>query len=412
MNGRRWAFGCALGVLLTGTPSASHAQDSTSPSSALVGAHARTQDTVRLSTRPPVRLTFTGDINLGTSLLTGGVPSDTLPSPFAQVDSLFTGDLVIGNFEGAFSDTLPADKCAGRDNCYEFRTPHWLVRRLVEAGFTTLNQANNHASDLGVPGRDETRQVMDSVGLQHYGILGEIAFDTVRGTPCTAPEDTIGNPAPHDPRPATRDPCATIVAVVGFTTYDFAYDLLQIDRAKAVVDSVAHLADVVIVTFHGGAEGKKATHVKKGMDRMGGEKRGDLRRFTHAVIDAGADVVVGHGPHVLRAMEFYKGRPIAYSMGNFVTWHGFNMTGVNGLTGVLQLEVNGDGSFASGRFVPLRQVKWVGVVPDRSRAALAQVRSLTRTDFPATGARFAADGSITAPPPPRPSTPRQARGHR
>ncbi|HET7040643.1 MAG TPA: CapA family protein [Gemmatimonadales bacterium] len=336
-----------------------------------------------------MRLTFTGDINLGTSLLKGGVPADTLPSPFAQVDSLFTGDLVIGNFEGAFSDTLPAAKCEGRSNCYEFRTPHWMVRRLVEAGFTTLNQANNHASDLGVPGRDETRQVMDSVGIQHYGILGEISFDTIR----------VGD-------------SSTVVAVVGFTTYDFAYDLLQIDRAKAVVDSVAQLADVVIVTFHGGAEGKKATHVKRGMDRMGGEKRGDLRRFTHAVIDAGADVVVGHGPHVLRAMEFYKGRLIAYSMGNFVTWHGFNMTGVNGLTGVLQLVVNGDGSFASGRFVPLRQVKWVGAVPDRSRAALAQVRALTRADFPATGARFAADGAITAPPPPRPSAPRRARRHR
>ena len=378
MNGRRWVVGCGLGALLVGAPSVLHAQDSTPPPSALIGAQARIQDTVHLSTRPPVRLTFTGDINLGTSLLKDGVPSDTLPSPFAQVDSLFTGDLVIGNFEGAFSDTLPAAKCGGRDNCYEFRTPHWMVRRLVEAGFTTLNQANNHASDLGVPGRDETRQVMDSVGIQHYGILGEIAFDTIR----------VGD-------------SSAVVAVVGFTTYDFAYDLLQIDRAKAVVDSVAHLADVVIVTFHGGAEGKKATHVKKGMDRMGGEKRGDLRRFTHAVIDAGADVVVGHGPHVLRAMEFYKGRLIAYSMGNFVTWHGFNMTGVNGLTGVLQLELNGDGSFASGRFVPLRQVKWVGAVPDRSRAALTQVRALTRTDFPATGARFAADGTISAPTPPR-----------
>ena len=182
-----------------------------------------------------------------------------------------------------------------------------------------------------------------------------------------------------------------------FTTYDFAYDLLQIDRAKVVVDSMAHLADVVIVTFHGGAEGKKAGRVSTGMERMGGEKRGDLRKFTHAVIDAGADAVVGHGPHVLRGIEFYQGRPIAYSMGNFVTWHGFNITGVNALTGVLQLELNGDGSFTHGRFVPLKQVKWVGVVPDRTRAALAQVRRLTRLDFPRTGAVFSTDGSFTAP---------------
>ncbi|HEU4569969.1 MAG TPA: CapA family protein, partial [Gemmatimonadales bacterium] len=144
-----------------------------------------------------------------------------------------------------------------------------------------------------------------------------------------------------------------------------------------------------------------------GMEHMKGEPRGDLRRFTHAVIDAGADVVVGHGPHVLRGIEFYRGRPIAYSMGNFLTWHGFNIVGVNGLTGVLQLEVNADGSFARGRFVPLRQVKWVGVRPDPRRAALALVRRVTRLDFPRTGAVLAADGSITEP---RPVPPRRGRG--
>jgi hypothetical protein len=112
---------------------------------------------------------------------------------------------------------------------------------------------------------------------------------------------------------------------------------------------------------------------------------------------------------VLRGIEFYQGRPIAYSMGNFVTWHGFNITGVNGLTGVLQLDLNGDGSFAHGRFVPLRQVKWVGAVPDRTRAALTQVRHLTRLDFPRTGAVFALDGTFTLPAPPPPANPHRPR---
>ena len=377
----------ALGALLFGAPLVLHAQDSTPPSPALIAAHARLQsDTIRPSARPPVRLTFTGDINLGTSFLPNGVPPDTQASAFARVDSLLRGDLVIGNFEGVLSDTLPAAKCGTKSNCYEFRTPHRMVRRLVEAGFTHVNLANNHASDLGLPGRDETRAVLDSVGIKHYGMLGEIALDSVAALTCSdgacAPDFTHW----------------TRVALIGFTTYDFAYDLLQIDRAKVVVDSMSHLADVVIVTFHGGTEGKKAVRVGTGMERMGGERRGDLRKFTHAVIDAGADAVVGHGPHVLRGIEFYQGRPIAYSMGNFVTWHGFNMTGVNGLTGVLQLELNGDGSFAHGRFIPLRQVKWVGAVPDRTRAALTQVRRLTRLDFPRTGAVFAADGSFAPPP--------------
>ena len=387
------------GALLLGAPSFLRAQDSVPPpSSALIEAHARLQtDSVRLSARPPVRLSFTGDINLGTSFLPNGVPADTQPSAFARVDSLLRGDLVIGNFEGVLSDTLPAAKCEGKSNCYEFRTPRWMVRRLVEAGFTHLNLANNHASDLGLAGREETRAVLDSVGIMHYGMLGEIALDSVAALVCDQ-----GACAP-DFGQWTR------VAVIGFTTYDFAYDLLQVDRAKVVVDSMAHLADVVIVTFHGGTEGKQAVRVGTGMEHMGGEKRGDLRKFTHAVIDAGADAVVGHGPHVLRGIEFYQGRPIAYSMGNFVTWHGFNVTGVNALTGVLQLELNGDGSFAHGRFVPLKQVKFVGAVPDRTRAALVQVRRLTQLDFPHTGAVFAADGSFTARPPVTIRAPRPGR---
>lgn len=392
------AVGWGLGALLLGAPSLLHAQDSTPPSPALIQAHERilADSTVRPRDRPTVRLVFTGDINLGTSFLKGGVPPDTQASAFAQIDSLLRGDLVVGNFEGAFSDTLPAGKCGGISNCYEFRTPRWMVRRLVDAGFTHLNLANNHASDLGTAGRVETREVLDSAGLRHYGILGEIALDSVTGLLCEA-----GSCAP------VLDQW-TRVAVVGFSTYEFAYDLLQIARAKVVVDSMAKLADVVIVTFHGGTEGKSAVRVGIGMERMGGERRGDLRRFARAVIDAGADAVIGHGPHVLRGIEFYQGRPIAYSLGNFVTWHGFNMTGVNALTGVLQLELNGDGSFGSGRFIPLRQVKWVGAVPDSHRAALAQVRRLTRLDFPRTGAVIGANGALTAPPP-RPEAP--ARRH-
>ena len=391
----RWVL--SAGALLFGAPLVLHAQDSTPPSQALIEAHARVQadTTVRPSDRPTVRLVFTGDINLGTSFLKGGVPPDTQASAFAQVDTLLRGDFVVGNFEGVLSDTLPAAKCGKKSNCYEFRTPRWMAQRLVDAGFTHLNLANNHASDLGLEGRIETRQVLDSLGLRHYGILGEIALDSVTGLVCE-----LGACAPVLDR-------WTRVALIGFTTYDFAYDLLQIERAKVVVDSMAKLADVVIVTFHGGTEGKQAVHVGTRMEHMGGERRGDLRRFARAVIDAGADAVVGHGPHVLRGIEFYNGRPIAYSMGNFVTWHGFNMTGVNALTGVLQLELNGDGSFGSGRFVPLRQVKWVGAVPDRTRAALTQVRRLTQTDFPRTGAVIATDGTFHAPPPQPPTSPRR-----
>lgn len=406
----------SVGALVLGAPSLAHAQ-TPADTGLRPSAAAPLRDTTRLPARPPIRLTFTGDINLGTTFLPNGVPAESLPSAMAQVDSLFDGDLNVGNYEGAFSDTLRAGKCRGSNNCYEFRTPRWMARHLWTAGFTHMHLANNHASDLGLAGRHETRALFDSLGIRYYGILGDISIDTVRTADGACPERQRGGlrtaaDSAQGPRRTTHDvpsTCATTVALVGFTTYDFAYSLLNISRARTVVDSVAKLADIVVVTFHGGTEGKAAVRTGRTMERMGGERRGDLRRFARAVIDAGADAVVGHGPHVLRGIEFYRGRAIAYSLGNFVTWHGFNMTGVNALTGVLQLEIHPDGRFASGRFVPLRQVKWVGAVPDRSREALALVRRLTGLDFPGTGAVIASDGTFRAPPPVarRPSVPQR-----
>ena len=353
--------------------------------------------TYRQSASPGViRLTFTGDINLGTTLLPDGVPPDSGRDLLAPVESFLTGDLVIGNFEGALSDTLPPAKCRPREkSCYTFRTPPFLAARLKDAGFTDLNLANNHSLDLGPAGRLATEAELDSLGIPHYGPLGEIAFDTLK----------VGD-------------SLRVVALVGFTTYPDAYDLLDIERSRQVVDSVRKLADVVIVTFHGGAEGDKAIRTGTGMERLGREKRGDLRQWAHAMIDAGADAVVGHGPHVLRGIEFWRGRPIAYSMGNFLTYRGFSLAGYKGITAVLHLELDPHGAFVAARLVPLRQLARVGPRPDPTRAALRLVRRVTKLDFPGTGASILPDGSLVAGPP-RPSrlastptaaspTPRQA----
>ena len=179
-----------------------------------------------------------------------------------------------------------------RPNCYAFRTPTNLAPRLIEAGFTHLNLANNHANDLGPPGRESTERVLEALGIRLYGPLGRIAVDTIR-----------------------RGDSLTTVGLVGFTTYPFAYDLLDVERSAAVVDSMRPLVDLLLVTFHGGAEGIKALRTGEVAESLGREPRGELRRWARAVIDAGADAVIGHGPHVLRGMEFYRGRLIAYSLG-------------------------------------------------------------------------------------------------
>ena len=154
--------------------------------------------------------------------------------------------------------------------------------------------------------------------------------------------------------------------------------------------------DVLIVTFHGGKEGAAAIRTGAGPEYLGKEPRGNLRRFSRRVIDAGADAVVGHGPHVLRGVEFYRGRPIVYSLGNFLTYRGFNLDGPLGITSLLVLDLDGDGRFVGGRLPPLLQLPLIGPQPDPSGAAVSLLQRITKLDFPLTGARIEADGTFEA----------------
>ncbi len=346
-----------------------------------------------------LRLSFVGDINLGTTTLPDGVPPDTGRGLLDQARPSLVGDLVVGNFEGVLADTGTSEKCrrmrteeeprrparprrrpvpdtvSTRPGCYAFRTPTALAPRLVEAGFTHLNLANNHANDFGPAGRESTERLLDSLGLRRYGPVGHVAIDTVR-----------------------RGDSLATVGLLGFTTYPYAYDLLDIGRSAAVVDSLRRLVDLLVVTFHGGSEGVRALHVPETAESLGREPRGDLRRWARAVIDAGADAVIGHGPHVLRGIEFYRGRPIAYSLGNFLTYRGFNVEGPLGVTGVLQLEFAPDRRLRSGRLVPMIQRPREGPAPDPERTALELVRRLSREDFGPGAAQVTEDGAILPPP--------------
>jgi hypothetical protein len=344
----------------------------------------------------PVRLAFVGDINLGTATLPDGIPPDSGRGLLDHARPSLTGDLVVGNFEGVLADTGTSTKClmtrpparkrrkqanprppdppAVRANCYAFRTPTRLAPRLVEAGFTHLNLANNHSNDLGWPGRQTTERTLDSLGIRLYGPVGKIAVDTVH-----------------------RGDSVTTVGLIGFTTYPFAYNLLDIQQSAALVDSVRSQVDLLIVTFHGGAEGAKALRTGQAAESLGAEPRGDLRRWARAVIDAGADAVIGHGPHVLRGMEFYRGRLVAYSLGNFLTYRGFNLAGPLGITGVLQLEFADDRQLRRARLVPMVQLPRRGPAPDPDRAAIQLVRTLSVQDFGVTAAHISPSGDITPP---------------
>ena len=89
--------------------------------------------------------------------------------------------------------------------------------------------------------------------------------------------------------------------------------------------------DIVIVSFHGGAEGNGAEMLPFAREIFAGEDRGNVVEFAHAMVDAGADLVLGHGPHVVRPMELYRDRLIAYSLGNFATYYGISVEGIRGI---------------------------------------------------------------------------------
>jgi hypothetical protein len=358
-----------------------------------------------------VRLAFVGDINLGTLSLRNGVPPDSGRALLDAARPALAGDLVVGNFEGALGDSGVTYKCGtkgravgfqaqrdslarpdtapppprrrrraqqhqppARPGCYAFLTPPELAPRLAEAGFTHLNLANNHANDFGPAGRATTDSAFASLGIRLYGPVGSIAVDSIR-----------------------RGDSLTIVGLIGFATYPFAYDLLDLDRSVAVVDSLRPLVDLLVVTFHGGAEGTSALHTGEAAESLGAEPRGDLRRWARTVIDAGADAVVGHGPHVLRGIEYYRGAPVVYSLGNFFTYRGFNLSGPLGVTAVLQLDWAPGGGL-SARLMPMVQQPGAGPAPDTLKRAIHLVRRLSDEDFPATGAFVSPDGRITPLP--------------
>jgi poly-gamma-glutamate capsule biosynthesis protein CapA/YwtB (metallophosphatase superfamily) len=291
-------------------------------------------------------------------------------SYFASVRRDLTGDIVLGNLEGTLTDRSSAKCGAGSSDCFAFHAPPSYAPLLRRAGFTVLNLANNHALDYGEGGQKDTVAAVRSAGLLTTGRPGEIAYAKVRGIR---------------------------VAVLGFAPYPWAQTLLDLPAAEALVRKADQWADVVVVTMHAGAEGSDHQHVRPGTEWFLGENRGNAVAFAHAVVRAGADLVVGSGPHVLRGMEWYRGRLIAYSMGNFVGYHTLNTSGVSGVTGILRVSLRQNGALAGGELVP-ETIAGDGIPrPDSSGAAVSIVRTLSREDFGKRAMRLSATGALHLP---------------
>lgn len=328
-----------------------------------------------------ITIAAVGDVMMGTSFppdssctppdTTRYLPPDGGKYLFNAVkNELKSADITFCNLEGGLLDGgIPRKECSNPQHCYLFRTPTAYVNNLVAAGFNLVSLANNHSRDF-FGGIDTTMSVLDRVGIAHSGKLGDIAVMKKRDL---------------------------TVAMIAFAPYDGLYDLLDPQFAAWRIAKLNRQYDIVIVSFHGGGEGSKHIHVPDSMEVYFGEERGHLRQFTHQMIEAGADLLLGHGPHVPRGIEIYQNRLIAYSLGNFCTYERFNLKGYNGLTFILKVSLNRRGEFQGGQVIPCKQIDPGIPLPDPEKKVIQLLRWLSKKDFPQTAAQIDPQGHISRP---------------
>lgn len=305
-----------------------------------------------------ITITAVGDIMMGTTYPSNYLPPEDGRGLFTGIqERLKSGDIVFGNLEGPLVDNGIPMKCKNKTpQCFEFVTPTRYAGHLKDAGFTVMNIANNHTFDCGVTGAENTINILKATGIEAAG-GATIARVFVKGK--------------H-----------VVVAGFSFMLSDNAYSIHDIDMAKDIIKKLKEENDIVIVSFHGGREGRSATRLSNVNEIFLGEQRGNVMKFSRSVIDAGADLVLGHGPHVLRALEVYKGKLIAYSLGNFLTYSMFNVKGPNGLSVILTIRMNtNNGEFADGTLIPLKLTKDGIPEIDPSGEAIKLVKKLTKKDI-------------------------------
>lgn len=339
-----------------------------------------TMDTMSM-TRPPVepvmpiemvRILGVGDMMLGTNYPSSAhlPPNDgkDLLAPVTHIIS--TADIAFGNLEGVLlSASAPSKKCSDPSKCYSFKSPDHYAGYFKKAGFDVLSMANNHVGDFGDTGRKNSMQLLQEQGIEFAGL-----------------ED-------HPYATFTRD--GVRYGFCAFAPNSGTVKIHDYARLKTIVHHLDSLSDIVIVSFHGGAEGATHNRITRKTEYYLGENRGNPYEFARIAIDAGADVVFGHGPHVPRAVDLYKDRFIAYSLGNFATYGRFSLSGVSGLAPILEVRTDKQGKFLSGQIHSAIQLGEGGPVIDASHKAAKEIKRLTELDVPEAPIRISETGEIT-----------------
>lgn len=317
-----------------------------------------------------IRIVAVGDVMPGTNFPDEKYLPPSCSELFDPVRGIISSaDIAIANLEGVFSSNGGSPKnCNDPKTCYVFRMPDSYAECIRDAGFDILGVANNHVNDFGWEGRMNTAKRLDEAGIPFAGFIDRPSviyeFNGIRIGFCAF--------APH-------------IGTLDLKDYKGAYKLVK--ELKSVTD-------IVIVYFHGGAEGKDHQNVRNEDEVYLGHNRGNIVKFAHTVVDAGADLVIGNGPHVVRSVENYKEKLIAYSLGNFCTYRRFNLSGPNAIAPILEVSLDENGKFLSGKVHSFIQLGEGGPVPDENKSAAKKIHDLSIMDFPGQELKISKEGEI------------------
>jgi len=229
-----------------------------------------------------IKMFFFGDMmidrHVGEKIATNGLPYlfDKLATSTGIDFNSY--DLISANLEGATTDGgehyLP-------NNVYDFAFNPDLINKLKNYNFNFFNLANNHLTDQGQKGVEETRKNLSLLNFKYSGCSDGLAGE------CSATTTEINN------------------LQVGLAGFSMVYNLIDKKEITDIVSDLASSTDLVIVNMHWGVE----------YEHQFNKIQED---YAHAIIDSGADIIIGHHPHVVQGFEVYKNKPIFYSLGNFI----------------------------------------------------------------------------------------------
>ncbi|MEH2466129.1 CapA family protein [Nostoc sp.] len=276
-------------------------------------------------------------------------------------------DILFGNFESSLTNYPYTAKDISNGQVFAFRSPPAYAQLFAEAGFNVFNMANNHAMDFGPVGFKDTKKNLEAVGIATLGHKNQILYLEANNIS---------------------------MAMIGFSPYEIYNSINNLGVAQALVAEAKKKANIIVVSMHAGAEGTGALQVKNQTEFFYGENRGNSIKFARNMIDAGADLVIGHGPHVPRAMEIYKGKMIAYSLGNFLGYRTLSTNAQTGDSMILEVKLNPAGNLISSKIIPVRMDRQGIPHIDQRFQTVRLMRYLNNQAFPKNPVKINKKGEI------------------